>query len=151
MVPIPAGQCRTRRSATVLILALVGAFMSAPLSAQIGGAANVGGAVVDDSSAALPGATVTVTNTATGRSQTIVTSADGRYRAVALPPGPYLISAELQGFATTRKTIVLVVGAEADLDFTLGVATLAETVTIVGVAPLVETGKSQPSSVITGA
>src|SRR5512132_4308733 len=151
MVSLPAGQLRTRESSIVLVLALLGALMSVPVSAQIGGAANVGGVITDDSAAALPGATVTVTNSATGRTQALVTGSDGRYRAVALPPGPYLITAELQGFATTRKAIVLVVGAEADLDFTLGVATLAETVTIVGEAPLVETGKSQPSSVITGA
>ena len=124
--------------------------MSTHTYAQIGGSANVGGVVSDDSGAALPGVTMTVTNTATGRAQTLVTSGDGRYRAVALTPGPYLIGAELQGFATTRKTIVLVVGAEAELDLTLGVATLSETVTIVGEAPLVESAKSQPSSVITG-
>ena len=151
MVPIPPDPSRTRASATLLVLTLVAALTSAPAHAQIGGAANVGGAVVDDSGAALPGATVTVANSATGRVQIIVTGTDGRYRAVALPPGPYLITAELQGFATTRRTIVLVVGADANLDITLGVAALAETVTIVGEAPLVETGKSQPSSVITGA
>src|SRR5438128_2349518 len=151
MVPKPAGQPRTRRSAIVLVLALIAALMSTRAYAQIGGSANVGGVITDDSGAALPGVTVTVANTATGRAQALVTSGDGRYRAVALTPGPYLIAAELQGFATTRKTIVLVVGAEAELDLTLGVATLSETVTIVGEAPLVESAKSQPSSVITGA
>jgi hypothetical protein len=151
MVPIPAGQFRIRTSFVALAVALCATLGGAHAYAQIGGSANVGGAVTDQSGGALPGVTITVANTATGRSQSLVTNNDGRYRAVALTPGPYLISAELQGFATTRKTVVLVVGAEAELDLTLGVATLAETVTIVGEVPLVETGKSQPSSVITGA
>jgi len=151
MGPIPSRHFRIRRSFLTLALALVATLASVHADAQIGGSANVGGAVTDDSGAALPGATVTVANTATGRAQSIVTSGDGRYRAVALTPGPYVVSAELQGFATTRKAIVLVVGAEAELDLTLGVANLAETVTIVGEAPLIEVAKSQPSSVITGA
>ena len=151
MVPILSGRFHLRGTFLAPALAFLAMLASAPADAQIGGSANVGGAVTDQSTAALPGVTVTVTNTATGRAQTLVTSNDGRYHAVALTPGPYLISAELQGFATTRKAIVLVVGAEAELDLTLGVATVAETVTIVGEAPLVESAKSQPSSVITGA
>jgi hypothetical protein len=124
---------------------------SAPLYGQIGGAATVAGTVSDESGAALPGVTVTITNIATGRAQSLVTSTDGRYRAVALTPGPYEVAAELQGFGTLKRAITLVVGAEAELDLTLSVATLAETVTVVGEAPLIEVAKSQPSSIITGA
>ncbi len=131
-----------------LLSALLG--VAAPVNAQVG-AANIGGIVKDDSGAVLPGATVTVTNTATGRAQTLVTSGDGKYRAVALQPGPYEIAAELQGFGTVRRSVVLVVGAEASLDLALGVAALSENVTVVGEAPLVEVAKAQPSSVITSA
>jgi len=133
----------------LIVLMLTGALVSAPASAQIGGA-NVGGLITDNSGGVLPGVTVTVTNTANGRAQSLTTTDDGRYRAVALTPGPYEISAELQGFGTIKKTVVLVVGADATVDLTLGVATVAETVTVVGEAPLVEVSKSQPSSVITG-
>ena len=93
---------------------------------------------------------ITVTNTANGRAQTLVTSDDGRYRAVALQPGPYEVRAELQGFGTIRRQVVLVVAAEVTADITMGVATVAENVTVVGEQPLVEAAKSQPSSVITG-
>lgn len=127
---------------------LFGLLLSATAHAQVG-AANVGGVVRDESGAVLPGVTVTVTNTANGRAQTLVTSADGKYRAVALQPGPYEIGAELQGFGTVKRALVLVVGAEANLDLTLGVASLNESVTVVGESPLVEVAKSQPSSVIT--
>jgi hypothetical protein len=116
----------------VTMLALGALLLNAPLYAQIGGSANLGGAVTDESGGALPGVTVTVTNTATGRAQTLVTAEDGRYRAVALVPGPYEVNAELQGFATLKRAVTLVVGAEATLDLTLGVATLSETVNVVG-------------------
>ena len=48
-----------------------------------------------------------------------------------------------------RREVTLVVGADASLDLKLGVANIAETVTVVGETPLVAVGKSQPSSVIT--
>jgi hypothetical protein len=129
------------------VLVFLGLLVNAPAYAQVG--ANVGGVVRDDSDAVLPGVTITVTNTATGTAQSLVTSDEGRYRAVALQPGPYEIAAELAGFGTLRRSIVLVVGAEATVDITLGVATLAENITVVGDAPLVEVARSQPSSVVT--
>ena len=132
----------------VLLLILVAALVSGPASAQIG--ANISGVVTDGSGGVLPGVTVTVTNTANGRAQALVTNADGRYRAVSLQPGPYQVSAELQGFGTVRREITLVVGSDATLDVSLSVATLNETVTVTGESPLVEVAKSQPSSVITG-
>lgn len=139
---------RRRRLRAVLVLCLWAALLPAVAAGQVG-AANVGGVVRDDSGAILPGVTVTVTNTANGRAQTLVTGEDGKYRAVALQPGPYEIAAELQGFGTFKRALVLVVGAEATLDATLGVASLNESVTVVGESPLVEVAKSQPSSVIT--
>jgi hypothetical protein len=138
-----------KTSAYLPILVLLVACAPSPVFAQVG-AANIGGVVKDESGAVLPGVTVTVTNTATGRAQTLVTGDDGKYRAVQLVPGPYEITAELQGFGTLKRAIVLVVGSEATLDLGLSVASLNESVTVVGEAPLVEVAKAQPSSVITG-
>src|SRR5919204_1616047 len=149
MGPIHSRHLHIRRSSFALALVLVATLATVRAYAQIGGAANIGGAVTDDSGAALPGVTVTVTNTANGRSQVVVTGSDGRYRAVQLQPGPYLVIAELQGFSTSRRNVVLVVGSDAELDMSLGVAAVNENVTVTGEAPLVEVAKSQPSSVIT--
>jgi hypothetical protein len=140
-----------RRLRTCLVLGALLSLLPAAALAQIGGSANIAGTITDESGAALPGVTVTITNTATGRAQALVTGPDGRYRAVALQPGPYEVACELQGFATVRRAVTLVVGADATLDLTLGVASLAETINVVGEAPLVEATRSQPSSVITGA
>src|SRR5712691_551342 len=136
------------RIGTFTVLALLGVLLNAPVQAQIG--ANVGGIVTDNSGAVLPGVTITIINTATGRTRSLVTSADGRYRAVALEPGPYQIVAELQGFGTVRRAITLVIGSDATLDISMGVAALNETVTVTDERPLVEVAKSQPSSVMTG-
>ena len=141
---------RRRRSLWLILPSLVMALMwPARIDAQVG-AANVGGVVLDESGAALPGVTVTVTNKSNGTVHTVITGDRGNYRAVALQPAPYDIRVELSGFAPVTKQIVLTVDTDATVDFKLGVAALEENVTVVGEVPLVEVNKSQPSSVITG-
>jgi hypothetical protein len=106
--------------------------------AQTGG--TLQGAVLDDQGLALPGATVTLTNTETGWSRALVTDVDGRYRAPALPPGIYEIKAELSGFAVAvRNRVPLTLGQELTINMALKVATLEETITVTGEAPLIET------------
>lgn len=114
--------------------------------AQVG--ANLGGSVTDESGAFLPGVTVTLTNTSNGATQVLVTAADGNYRAIALSPAPYQVKAELTGFAPEARTITLTVGADATLDLKLKVASVQESVTVSGEAPLVETARSGPTSVV---
>ena len=140
----------TRHLTLPVALALALAVFSPAAAAPTGGAANIAGVITDESGAALPGVTVTIINSASGRAQTLVTSGEGRYRAVALQPGPYEVTSELEGFATVRRAVTLVVGADATLDVTLAVSSLAETIMVVGETPLVEASRSQPSSVITG-
>jgi outer membrane receptor protein involved in Fe transport len=140
---------QTRRAVAVVIALVIGLGFPAIGAAQ-GAGANVGGVVTDDTGGSLPGVTVTVTNKSNGAVQTIVTSADGRYRAVALQPAPYEIAAELGGFATVRKAITLNVGAEQTVDFKMGISNLEETLTVTGESPLVEVAKAAPTSVVTG-
>ena len=136
---------KTAMYAGVLLVLLVAA---GPAAGQ--GGASVGGVVTDDTGAALPGVVVTIVNKNNGASQTLVTGPAGNYRAVNLQPGPYELATELAGFAASRKTVTLFVGADATIDFTLGVAALSENVMVVGENPLVEVAKAQPSSVIVG-
>jgi hypothetical protein len=114
--------------------------------AQVG--ATLGGAVTDDTGAALPGVTVTMTNTANGTTQVAITAGDGSFRAVGLSPAPYTVKAELNGFAPETRSLTLTVGADAKVDFRLKVATLQETVNVSGEVPLVETARSEPTSVV---
>src|SRR6476659_1938846 len=60
------------------------------------------GTVTDSSGAAVPGASVTVTNTATRGTRETTTNADGVYTFPSLPPGTYELKIELQGFKTAE-------------------------------------------------
>jgi carboxypeptidase family protein len=115
-------------------------------------AAQVADAVIeilatDESGAALPGVTVTVTRPETGYQQTLITDAVGSVRALALPPGTYDIKLELSGFGTAvEKALTVRVGQAARVGVTLKVAQVAETVTVVGQSPLVDVYKTDSST-----
>ncbi len=109
---------------------------TAPAWAQT---AELNGKVTDQSGAVLPGVTVTVTQTATGLTRTVVTDGDGSYVFSSLPTGPYRLEASLQGFRTYAQTgIVLQVGGTPTLNVALALGDLAETVTVDAAAPLVD-------------
>ena len=116
---------RPGRAALALTFPLLLLLTAARLDAQVVGA-NVSGTITDESGGALPGVTVTTRNKATGAQQTLVTESNGNYRVVALQPGPYEISAELAGFATVKRELVLTIGADVAVNFKMGVAALEE-------------------------
>ena len=138
------------RTPALVTLLCAGAIVlvSGPVAAQVVGG-NISGTVADGSGGTLPGATVTVLNTGTGFAQVLTTGTSGGFRAVALQPGVYVVTAELSGFATQRREIELLMGYELQADFVLDLAGVEETVTITAEAPLVELTKAQPSSVVT--
>jgi len=74
------------------LLGTMGVLVACGSAAWAQGGASVGGVVRDESGGALPGASVTVLNTGTGSSQTLVTGALGNYLAVNLQPGQYQVS-----------------------------------------------------------
>src|SRR5687767_8046347 len=84
--------------------------------------ASLNGTVRDDSNAVLPGVNVTVIQTDTGFTRTVVTDETGAYLMPNLPLGPYRIEVSLQGFRTYAQTgIVLQVGATPTINVTLAV------------------------------
>src|SRR5690242_6182855 len=112
--------------------------------------ATLAGNIVDDSGGRLPGVTVTVTNTGTNQSRTAVSNESGLYRIAGLQPGTYSVKAELQGFAAFNRTqLTLNVGAAVDLDVTMRISAVQESVTVSGAAPIVESAKTDLSTVIT--
>ena len=111
--------------------------VSAPAFAQDG---SIIGAVTDDTKAVLPGVTVTATSLGTGRTLTATTNERGEYRIPGVPAGRYKLQAELAGFSTVVvPDLELLVGQNRTVPFTLQVATLQESVTVTGEAPLVDT------------
>ncbi len=95
----------------------------------------------DEQNANVPGATVTISSSVLpGGSMTGVTDAGGVYRFPSLPPGTYQVKVELTGFQTlVREGIDVLVGQTAPLDFSMKVAAVAETITVAGTSPTVDT------------
>jgi len=110
----------------------------------------VEGVISDAQQAVLPGATVTITNTATGLTRATTTDAGGRYVFTAMPTeGRHRLQVELAGFATAvREDIVFSAGQRALLNFSLRLSTVQETITVAGDTPIVQTTSSEVSSTI---
>src|SRR5436190_5925059 len=132
----------------IAALMVVGLFSATPLIAQQT-TGNITGRVVDDQGAAVPGVTVTAKNPQTGFSRTEISDTEGVYRLNALQVGTYDIVAELQGFSKVEsKGIVVNVGQTLDINLTLKVANVSETVTVTGETPLIETSSSSVGGVV---
>src|SRR5688572_4315162 len=118
--------------------------------AQAVSTAQINGTVRDTSGAALPGVTITATQTATGLKREVTTDENGSYVLTSLPIGPYQIDATLRGFRAFRQTgLVLEVSANPTLNVTLALGQFEETVSVVGSASLVETRSPGIGQVIT--
>jgi hypothetical protein len=140
------------RAAVPAVAALVVSvlFLAAPRSVTAQAGAAIDGTVKDEQGAVLPGATVTIRNVETGFERSVVTESEGRYRFQALQPGTYILKVELQGFAAQEvRDIVMTIGLELRRDFTLRIQALAETVTVTGESPVVDTTKSEVAGVVT--
>ncbi len=107
-------------------------------------ASSIIGQVRDTSGAVLPGVTVTATSPALQVPEvTTVTDASGEYRLTPLPIGTFTVVYTLSGFQTVRREdIRLTVGFVARVDIELPVGALAETVTVSGQSPVVDTTSS---------
>jgi hypothetical protein len=117
--------------------------------AQSAGSA-IQGTVTDEQGAVMPGATVVVTNVETGFTRELVSDDRGWYRATAIAPGNYQVEVTLPGFATQiRRGLTITIGQEATVNMSLRVATLEESVTVTGAAPLVETTRSTLGTTVT--
>ena len=105
-----------------------------------GSTAAVAGKVNDTSGAAIPGASVEAKNTGTGAVRRTVTDEQGRFRVVDLLIGEYEVQASHPGFQTIlRKGILLTVGSDPVVDFSLPVGQAQETVTVQGEVSQIET------------
>jgi len=137
---------RTAAVTALLMFACVGA--ASAFAQNIG--ATLQGLITDEQHGVLPGVSVTITNTETGLSRLAVTDGSGWYRAPALPPGMYEMTAELGGFVTLKRSgLVLTTGQEPRIDITLQVASVKETVEVVAASPLVDTTSHTLGTTIT--
>src|SRR2546425_4795488 len=129
-----------------LFVGLTWLLLCAPSFAQTLG--TITGEVRDSTGAVVPGATVTVVNKATNATRTTVTNAVGLFDFPALPPGPYTVKSELEGFKTATRDVELQVQQTARVNFTLELGAISEMATVTGVSPLVDTANATIGTVI---
>ena len=83
-----------------------------PAAGQSTGA-SVSGIVTDASGARIVDATITIAHLLNGRALTLTTGPEGTYRAVALLPGEFDLTATGTGFTARTRRVTLLVGADA--------------------------------------
>jgi hypothetical protein len=138
----------TRRCISLLMLTAMLASVLAVGYAQTA-TATIVGTVLDPQGAVVPNANVVARNVETGIERTTKSTSEGLYRFGNLPPGVYDVSAEAQGFTKAEaKSVRLQVGEQRDVNFNMLVSGTTATVNITSAEPLVETTKTDVSSVI---
>jgi outer membrane receptor protein involved in Fe transport len=130
---------RTRAVAAITAAGLVAA-LATPLRGQslaAGGA--IEGTLVDESGGVLPGASIGVRNQATGVVRETASDEIGSYHALLLPVGRYDLTASLPGFASLKRSgLVVGIGQTLTVNLTLELAGAQETVVVTAEAPLLE-------------
>jgi hypothetical protein len=112
-------------------------------------AATVLGRVSDPSGGAVPGATVTLTNLATGITATTVTNATGDFQFLTVRVGAYRLEAELMGFSkAVAPNVTVTVNARQRVDLSLQVGGVGETIEVTGAIKMLETDSSDRGQVI---
>ena len=140
-----------RNLAKIFLALLVVATSVAPaLSQASSSTAELRGQVTDAAGAAVPQATVTITDTAKGTSRTTQTDAEGNYVFLNLLPSSYelKVTAASGGFAPGSTRVVLTVGQQANIPVQLGAQGIHEVIDVVAGAEVVDTDRTQQSSVI---
>ena len=122
---------RTRVATGVLLVTAT--IVVAGLAAQT--FSSIAGTIVDPSQGVLPGVTLVLTNEQTQAKYEIKTDRTGRYEFVGLPPGNYVLSAALPGFARFSNRVT-VSGQPLHQDVVMSVGMIQETITVTdGPAP----------------
>ncbi|MBM3818762.1 MAG: TonB-dependent receptor [Acidimicrobiia bacterium] len=120
------------RRLTLQLGCVILAMLAAPVFSSAQGVQTgvLSGSVSDPDGLPLPGATVTVTSPALQGERTVVTDAIGAYIVRGLPPGTYTVRFQFPGTADVEETTVVPLGGVADVDATLRLAGLQETVQV---------------------
>ena len=109
----------------------------------------ISGVVIDPSGAAVAGVKIDVVHAATNTRYETVTTSTGAFRVVSLPIGIYNLTAQAQGFQShVRSNIQIQVNQVATVDITLNVGSVAESVTVQGGVPLIQTESSDVGVVV---
>src|SRR5687767_12487944 len=114
--------------------------------------ADLAGVIYDQSGALLPGVAVTATHVESGFRRTVLSGPDGRFVLPALPPGPYLVRAELKGFTPlVREGLALALGTTVEIELRMIAAGPQEQITVTAETPVLDTQKTALTSTVSQA
>ena len=141
----------TLGSRSLKFLAVLLVFLGIAVTRGAAQEGTIVGTVTDPSGAAVPNASITLTNTDTGQQKTINTNGEGQYVAADIRIGRYVVRAQAAGFKVgEKKDVVLQVGDRSRIDFRLEVGNAQETITVEANPVAVQTDSGEVSGVITG-
>lgn len=130
------------------MIAIIVATTAADVVGQVG-AGELTGIVRDQAGAAVPGATITVTDVRTNVRRTVVSSGEGAYTVASLAPGRYRVDIELAGFrALRREGVHLATGERVRLDVELVVGDVREQITVTADAPILRAETASLGNVV---
>lgn len=129
---------------------LIGILLSiAPSFLRAQAVGQITGTVTDPTGAVVPNVRLTATRTATGISQSTVTSAAGTYTIARLPVGTYTVRAQASGFKiAVAQGITLDVSQQREINFTLALAAVTATVRVSAAPPLLNTTNGTVASTV---
>jgi hypothetical protein len=120
------------------LLFLLSAFYLVPTVTGQSATATLSGSVVDQNGAVIPGAIVTLENTANGLNRKATTNSEGNFTFPLLAPGTFTVRVENQGFAPVEvQNVVLNVGDNKSLQILLKAGNISEMIRITADAPLI--------------
>ncbi len=118
------------------LLTIISIFGILPLAAQT---SSLQGLITDSTSAIVPGAVVTITNTETSVTRQEVTDELGAFKFLQVVPGPYKVEAQLPGFATKVSNVILQVGQPVTLNLQLEVGQTTDVVNVMAETTTINT------------
>jgi len=133
--------------AVFTVLAACALLLALPALAALTG--DLQGTILDPKGLPVSGATVTIKNLGTDVKRTVTTTSEGEFSALQLDIGPYEISIEKSGFATSKSQVTIRSGEVTRLNFTLEVGKVSEVVSVeAGAEAFLDTANSQISTSI---
>ena len=137
------------RARCYLFAFALGLTLARPVAAQqtvdVG---SIGGRVVDQTGAAIPGASVQATHAGTNIVASAVTDVQGRFRLPYLKIGAYEVTVTLAGFSTVTRNLTVAAGSAFEVPISLTVAGLESTLMVTAEAPVIESARSQIASTV---
>ena len=127
---------------TLKLVALLVFLTAGPADAQISSEGTVRGVVRDAGGGVLPGVTITAVSPTVPGTHLSLSESDGQYRLLNIPPGVFDVVAQLAGFTKyTRQGVEVRAGLNLTLDIVLTLGSVAESITVRGDPPLLESQK----------